>query len=98
TAYADGPLVIVYGFQVPAPDRDAGGLRMFLILRSMAEWARPVFVPLHPKARPEYEALLGDAGVGICYQPDDEQLIKSGNFKIAILSQAPVADVMLRRI
>src|SRR5690348_6413771 len=37
---------IVFDDHLPAPDRDAGGVRMSLILKSLAKLGQPVFISL----------------------------------------------------
>jgi GT2 family glycosyltransferase len=41
---SNAPAVIVFDDHLPAPDRDAGSGRMAFILKSLADWSRPVFV------------------------------------------------------
>ncbi|HEX9544782.1 MAG TPA: hypothetical protein VF955_06330, partial [Pyrinomonadaceae bacterium] len=43
----DWPRIIVFDERVPSPDRDAGSLRMFLILKTLAKWSHVIFVPFN---------------------------------------------------
>src|SRR5690349_16423521 len=40
------PEILVFDQLIPMPDRDAGSARMMFILRALAEWSHPVFIPL----------------------------------------------------
>src|SRR5918993_2134028 len=87
---ARGPYVFVFDDRVPTPDRDAGSARMLFILKSLAEWSRPVFVPLR-SAWPEYERLLWEEGVETVGPLDYGRLLKRRKFHAAILSRPEVA-------
>ncbi|HEX6626058.1 MAG TPA: hypothetical protein VF064_20235, partial [Pyrinomonadaceae bacterium] len=85
-----GPYVFVFDDRVPTPDRDAGSARMLFILKSLAEWSRPVFVPLR-SAWPEYEELLWEEGVETVGPLDYQRLLKRRKFHAAVLSRPEVA-------
>jgi GT2 family glycosyltransferase/glycosyltransferase involved in cell wall biosynthesis len=93
-----GPRIIVFEHKVPMPDRDAASLRMSLILKSLARWARPVLVPLYPQAAPDYEIFLDRDGVRVIYPPHHEDLLRDEIFDVAILSRPYVADVVFRKM
>ncbi len=92
------PHVIVFDDRVPAPDRDAGGARMSFILKSLAEWSRPVFVSTGKHARVEYEKLLWKEGIETASAADYPRLIKERDFCAAILSRPAVAEAVLPSI
>jgi glycosyltransferase involved in cell wall biosynthesis len=85
-----GPYVFVFDDRVPTPDRDAGSARMLFILKSLAEWSQPVFVPLR-SAWPEYEKLLWKEGVETVGPLDYQRLLKRRKFHAAVLSRPEVA-------
>ena len=87
-----GPRVIVFDRSVPTPNKDAGSLRMFEILRGLARLGRPVFVPVHPSFSTEREDVLGKEGIEVVPRDGYKSLLKSGAFQVAILSRAAVAD------
>lgn len=85
-----GPYVFVFDDRVPTPDRDAGSARMLFILKSLAEWSRPVFVPLR-SAWGQYEKLLWEEGVETVGPLDYGRLLKRRKFHAAVLSRPEVA-------
>ena len=90
--------VIVFDDRVPAPDRDAGGARMFLILKSLAKLGQPVFISMGQFQRPEYERQLRKEGVEVAPWIDYQRLLKERRFHVALLSRPDVAGALLRSI
>jgi glycosyltransferase involved in cell wall biosynthesis len=96
-----GPRVIVFDHNIPTPDRDAGSVRMALILETLAKWGQPVFVPLHPRyptVTPAHEAALARAGVEIVQPLNYAATISQRRFAAAILSRPDIADQVLATI
>lgn len=93
-----GPHVLVFDERVPTPDRDAGSARMSVVLRSLARWSRPVFVPFGRQHAPEYERLLWKDGVETADAVEYPRLLKERRFVAAVLSRPGVADAVLRHI
>jgi O-antigen biosynthesis protein len=93
-----GPRVIVFDHEVPTPDKDSGSARMYLILKALAKWGRPVFVPVYQSAGREYEAVLEKEGVRVASLAEYKELVREGDFYAAILSRASVADAVLPAI
>jgi len=92
-----GPSIVVFDDRVPAPDRDAGSARMFQILKSLAQWSKPVFVSLG-QPLPDYEKLLWTEGIETGLAVDYAWLLKERKFAVALLSRPEVANAMLRKI
>ena len=90
--------VIVFDDHLPAPDRDAGGVRMSLILKSLVKLGQPVFISLSKLRQPEYERLLAEDGVELASWLDYKQLIKERRFDVALLSRPDVAASLLPSI
>ena len=93
-----GPYLFVFDDHVPSPDRDAGSARMAFILRTLAEWARPVFVSLSRQTRTHYEQLLWKDGVETASAADFRRLLGEREFRAAVLSRPPVAEALLKTI
>lgn len=93
-----GPRVIVFDHEVPTPDKDSGSVRMHLLLKSLAKWGRPVFVPVYQSAGREYEVSLEKEGVRVASLAEYKDLLREGDFYAAILSRASVADAVLPAI
>ena len=91
-----GPQIIVFDDRVPTPDRDAGSARIVNILKSLARIGKPVFVPMKPLL--ESERFLWKEGIETANVVDYVRLIKSRNFRVAILSRPEVATGLLRSI
>jgi glycosyltransferase involved in cell wall biosynthesis len=85
--------IIVFNDTLPHFDRDSGGLRLFQILRVLAENRRVVFIPVGD-SRHElfYENKLAEINVEIRSVLEYDALLKSENFAAAILSRPDVAD------
>ncbi len=90
-----GPRVIVFDDGVPTPDKDSGSLRMSLILKALAKWGQVSFVPVYNSTSEEYEALLEKEGIRIVALADYKDIIREGNFYLALLSRPSVADGIL---
>ena len=89
---------IVFDDLVPAPDRDAGGARMALILKSLAGMGPCTFIAISKLKRPEYEEELKRNGVEIARLADYRRLLKERDFRIALMSRADVAGALLPSI
>ena len=87
-----GARIIIFDNGVPTPDKDSGSLRMFMILKILAQVGRPVFVPVNQSPTAEYESLLRKEGIEVVRRKDYQDLIKQGDVRVAILSRAAVAD------
>jgi O-antigen biosynthesis protein len=92
------PSIIVFDERIPTPDRDAGSARMMFILRSLARWSRPVFVPLNRPHASEYEQLLWKEGIETAHPVEYVRLLRTRNFYAAILSRPHVADSLLNSL
>lgn len=93
-----GPRVIIFDHEVPTPDKDSGSVRMTMILKALAKWGRPVFVPVFSSSGREYEVLLEKEGIRVCPLAEYKDLLREGDFYAAILSRASVADAVLPAI
>lgn len=93
-----GPRIIVFDNLIPTPDRDSGSMRMFMLLKALTKWNRPLFVPLHGTGWPEYEQLLGKEGIETAPLVDYKKLLKERRFHAAILSHPGVASQLLSSI
>lgn len=87
--------LLVIDDRIPTPDRDAGSARMMLILKSMARWARPVFVSISKHVWPEYERELWKIGVETTSIAEYPRLMSERNFAAAIVSRPDVAEAIL---
>lgn len=84
--------LVVFNDTLPHFDRDSGGLRLFQILRVLAETGRVVFIPVGDSRRePFYENKLAEINVEIRSILDFETLLKTQKFAAAILSRPEVA-------
>ena len=90
--------VIVFDDRIPAPDRDSGSARMFLILKSLVKLGQPVFISLSNLRRPEYERILNQAGVEIVPWIDYKRVLKRRRFQAAMFSRPDVAGALLPSI
>jgi glycosyltransferase involved in cell wall biosynthesis len=90
--------ILVFDERVPSPDRDAGSLRMFLILKTLAEWCQVVFVPFNRPQSVEYESALWKEGIETADAVDYRRLLKNKNVVAAIVSRPSMAEVFIRRI
>ena len=92
------PEIAVFDQLIPTPDRDAGSARMSFILQALAQWSRPVFIPLGKRLWPKYEEQLWTAGIETGTILRYRQLLKKRNFKAVVLSRPAVADALLKPI
>jgi glycosyltransferase involved in cell wall biosynthesis len=94
----DWPRIVVFDERIPSPDRDAGSLRMFLILKTLAVWCQVVFVPFNRPQSVEYESALWKEGIETADAVDYRRLLKDKNVVAAIVSRPSMAEVFIRRI
>lgn len=92
------PVVVVFDERVPSPDRDAGSLRMFLILKTLATWAHVIFVPFNRPQSLDYERALWKEGIETSDAVDYQQVLRRGNVTAAIVSRPSMGEVFIRRI
>ncbi len=92
------PRIIVFDERVPSPDRDAGSLRMFMILKTLARWSHVIFVPFNRPQSIDYERALWQQGIETADAIDYRRLLKNKNVKAAIVSRPSMAGVFIRRI
>ena len=91
------PEIAVFDQLIPTPDRDAGSARMSFILQALAQWSRPVFIPLGKRLWPKYEEQLWNEGIetGSILRYRQYSTTK---FKAVVLSRPAVADALLKPI
>ena len=94
----DWPRIVVFDERVPSPDRDAGSLRMFLILKTLAEWCQVVFVPFNRPQSADYESTLWKEGIETADAVDYRRLLKDKNVAAAIISRPSMAGAFIHRI
>jgi glycosyltransferase involved in cell wall biosynthesis len=94
----DRPRVVVFDERVPTPDRDAGSLRMLMILKSLAAWAHVTFVPFNRPQSFSYEQMLWRAGIETADATDYRELIRHRNIKAAIVSRPSMGSAFSHRI
>ena len=92
------PAILVCDERIPSPDRDAGSLRMYMILKTLAQWTHVVFLPFNRPQGIEYEHALWNIGVETGDIVEYRRLLKNRNFAAAILSRPSVGEAMLARI
>jgi len=97
-AASDRPCVVVFDERVPSPDRDAGSLRMLLILKSLAEWSHVIFVPFNRPQGIDYERALWQAGIETADATDYRSLLKNKNISAAIVSRPSMGSTFIHRI
>lgn len=95
---ASGLRILVCDDHVPTQDRDAGSARMFLILKSLLQLGRPLFISMSDLDQPDYEQQLRKEGVETAFWANYKQLLREQNFDVAILSRPDVAEALLRTI
>ncbi len=93
-----GVRVLVFDDRVPTPDRDAGGARMALILKTLARQGQCTFISASKVRRPEYERELRRAGVEIAPLIDYKKLLKERRYDVAILSRPDLAGGLARSV
>lgn len=94
----DRPRVVVFDERVPSPDRDAGSLRMLLILKSLAKGCQVIFVPFNRPQGIEYERALWQAGIETADATDYRSLLRSKNISAAIVSRPSMGSTFIHRI
>ena len=92
------PRVVVFDERVPSPDRDAGSLRMLLIVKALAEWCHVTFVPFNRPQSIDYERALWQAGIETADATDYRSLLKNKNTSAAIVSRPTMASTFIDRI
>lgn len=93
-----GLRILVCDDRVPAPDRDAGGARMFLILKSLLKLGQPLFISFSDFQRPDDEQALRKLGVETAAWTDYKALLKKRDIDVALLSRPDVAAALLMPI
>ncbi len=93
-----GLRILVCDDHLPAPDRDAGSARMFLILKSLVKLGQPLFIAMSDLHQPDYEEELRKEGVETAFWANYKQLLREQNFDVAVLSRPLVAEALLRTI
>jgi GT2 family glycosyltransferase len=94
----DRPRVVVFDERVPTPDRDAGSLRMLMILKSLAAWAHVTFVPFNRPQSLNYERALWRAGIETADAVEYRRLLKQESVKAAIVSRPSMGSAFIHRI
>ena len=94
----DGIVIVVFDERIPSPDRDAGSLRMFLILKALAAWCHVTFVPFNRPQSLDYERALWQEGIETADAVDYRRLLKNKNVKAAIVSRPSMGSVFIHRI
>jgi GT2 family glycosyltransferase len=92
------PRVVVFDERVPSPDRDAGSLRMLLILKSLGKWCHVTFVPFNRPQGIDYERALWQAGIETADATDYRTLLKNKNTSAAIVSRPSMGSTFIHRI
>jgi GT2 family glycosyltransferase/glycosyltransferase involved in cell wall biosynthesis len=87
--------VIVFDEVLPAPDRDAGSARMFLILQILARQYHTVFVYRTKLSDPRYEQSLWQEGIETVNLIYYANVLKQQNFKTAIVSRPVLMHTLL---
>ena len=94
----DRPRVVVFDERVPSPDRDAGSLRMLLILKALAERCHVTFVPFNRPQGMDYERALWQAGIETADATDYRRLLGHSNISAAIVSRPSMGSTFIHRI
>lgn len=92
------PRILVFDERVPSPDRDAGSLRMFLILKTLTKWCQVIFVPFNRPQSADYETALWKEGIETADAVDYRSLLKDKKVVAAIISRPSMAGVFIHRI
>src|ERR1044071_7929851 len=74
------PEILIFDQLIPMPDRDAGSARMMFILRALAQWSHPVFIPVGKHLWPDYEKELWKYGVETGSILNYKKLLKERRF------------------
>ena len=91
-------VVVVFDERIPTPDRDAGSLRMFIILKTLAAWCRVILVPFNKPPSSDYERALWQEGIETVDVTDYRRVLKQRKVKAAIVSRPSMAEVFIPRI
>jgi GT2 family glycosyltransferase len=94
----DRPRILVFDERIPSPDRDAGSLRMFLILKTLAKSFHVIFVPFNRPQSIDYERALWKEGIETAEAVDYRRLLKHEQVKAAIVSRPTMGEVWIPRI
>lgn len=94
----DWPRIIVFDERIPSPDRDAGSLRMFLILKTLGKWSQVIFVPIYRPKDLDYERALWKEGIQTADAVDYGRLLRNESVKAAIVSRPRPAAALIHRI
>ena len=94
----DRPGIVVFDERVPSPDRDAGSLRMFMILKTLAKWSRVIFVPFNRPQSVDYERALWKEGIETADAVDYRPLLDDKNVAATIVSRPSMGEVFIHRI
>jgi glycosyltransferase involved in cell wall biosynthesis len=92
------PRIVVFDERIPSPDRDAGSLRMFIILKTLAKWCHVIFVPFNRPQSFDYERALWKEGIETADAIDYRRLLKHKNVKAAIVSRPSMGAAFIHRI
>lgn len=92
------PRVVVFDERVPSPDRDAGSLRMFLILKTLVAWCHVTFVPFNRPQSLDYERALWQEGIETADAVDYRRLLKHKNVAAAIVSRPSMGAAFIHRL
>ncbi|MEP6820690.1 MAG: glycosyltransferase [bacterium] len=98
TRHQDRRVIVVFDERVPSPDRDAGSLRMFLILKTLSAWCHVIFVPFNRPQSLDYERALWQEGIETGDAVDYRSLLKNKNVQAAIVSRPSMGSVFIHRI
>lgn len=90
--------VVVFDERIPSPDRDAGSLRIFLILKTLTAWAHVIFVPFNRPQSIEYERALWREGIETADAVDYRRLLKNENVIAAIVSRPTMGSALIHRL
>lgn len=92
------PRVVVFDERVPTHDRDAGSLRMLIILKALSQWCHVIFVPLNRAPDSAYESALWQAGIETADAIDYRRIVKHPQVIAAIVSRASTGTVFVHRL
>ena len=90
--------VVVFDERIPSPDRDAGSLRMFLILKTLTECSHVIFVPFNRPQSIDYERALWKEGIETADAVDYRRLLRNKQVIAAIVSRPTMANTFQRLI
>ena len=90
--------LVVFDERIPSPDRDAGSLRMFQILKTLTEWSHVIFVPFNRPQSIDYERSLWKEGIETADAVDYRRLLKNKNVLAAIVSRPSMGSALIHRL